>query len=251
MKRALLLVILFFVTNSILFSQNRFLTSSATPGELYLSSTWYIIYDPYVGPPYLDSVYKAAFHITENGKKISIPYNVEIIRSTIPMGSYMEPFYILSDATPGVVYMKCHYYKNNYEHTSLWVSFDYGKNWIHREENIGNIGYRERIFENIIYKVHNRNMFKSENYGESFDFHFTFPPPYSIGGFGYQECEFFGFGKTYFDLQYTNDCAESFTVIPIGEEFIYGCVSGICPNVYRGGLPGEVYVSSWFSGVSV
>ena len=253
MKRALLLVILFFVTNSILFSQNRFLTSSATPGELYLSSTWYIIYDPYVGPPYLDSVYKAVFHITENGKKITIPYNVEIIRNTIPMGSYMEPFYILSDATPGVVYMQCHYTKNNYPHTSLWISFDYGKNWMHRREIIGSYGYFGTCaVEGTIYTSDmNRNILRSKVYGNSFEFDFFLPLPYSTGITAYQECEFFGLGggsSSFYNINYTNDCAESFTVIPIGEEFIYGSVSGISPNVYRGGLPGEVYVSSWFPG---
>ena len=158
----------------------------------------------------------------------------------------MQPQVILADATPGVLYSRNTYSKNYYTYTSLWVSFDYGKNWIFREENIGSIGYGERIFEHIVYKADNRDMLKSENYGESFEFSFTFPHPYSIGGFGYQECEFLGFGSNYSQLQYTNDCANLFTIIPIGEQYIFGQVGGVFPSMYCGALPGEVYISSWF-----
>ena len=80
MKKTLPLLTLLFAISSFSFAQERYIARGATPGELYLSSTWYIIYDPNVGPPYLDSVHKAVFHITENGKKITIPYSVEIIR---------------------------------------------------------------------------------------------------------------------------------------------------------------------------
>ena len=35
-------------------------------------------------------------------------------------------------------------------------------------------------------------------------------------------------------------------MIPIKEEFVFGYVSGRFPDVFRGGLPGEVYIDSWF-----
>jgi len=251
MKRILLLLIILLAANTISFAQKRFIARGATPGELYLSSTWYIIYDPYVGPPYLDSVRKAVFHITENGKKITIPYNVEIIRNTIPMGSYMEPFYILSDATLGVVYMQCHYTKSNYEHTSLWVSFDYGKNWIHREENKGDKSYFPAIIEGMVYRgglPSAGQPFKSIDYGENFNFIET---NFIVGEAGFIEEEFFyvtGSNLYQYQFLHTYNAYNTYSQIPIDSQFVYGSVSGIPPDVYRGGLPEEVYVSSWFPG---
>ena len=247
MKRVLFFSSFLFLSN-ILIAQERPIARGAAPGELYLSSTWYIIYDPYVGPPYLDSVYKAVFHITENGKKITIPYNVEIIRNTIPMGSYMGPFYILSDATPGVVYMQCHYTKNNYPHTSLWVSFDYGKNWIHREENIGKKGYYAINMDGMIYRHGTDGAYKSIDYGNTF----SKVEIIAAGGEpGLNHGEAFSVGASALyqgKISHTYDFYENYTTIPIDSQSVYGCVSGICPDVYRGGLSGEVYVSSWFPG---
>jgi hypothetical protein len=46
-------------------------------------------------------------------------------------------------------------------------------------------------------------------------------------------------------LYYTNNFYLTATTIPIDSQFVFGCRS-ICPDIYRGGIPGEVYVSSWF-----
>ena len=85
------------------------------------------------------------------------------------------------------------------------------------------------------------------NYGETFEYLFTVPIPYSTREICYQKCEFFGFGTSpSYQLQYTNDCANSFTIIPIDEQYVYGQQYGVFPDVFRGGLPGEVYIDSWF-----
>ena len=162
----------------------------------------------------------------------------------------MIPQYILADATPGVVYNKQPYSKNSYAHTALWVSFDYGKNWTFREESIGSIGYLTGLNDSVIFKGQNRSWLESRNYGETFYYLFTVPIPYSTREFAYHECEFIGLGVYPNRLQYTNDCANSFLTFLIDSEYIFGQIEGVFPDVYRGGLPGEVYVSSWFPGWS-
>jgi len=47
-------------------------------------------------------------------------------------------------------------------------------------------------------------------------------------------------------LRYSNDFGKTFIEFPIDEQFVFGQISGIFPDVYRGGLSGEVYVSSLF-----
>jgi len=244
MKRAFFFIPLLLLIGSISYAQNRNITSTATPCELYLTGSWYGVYDSNWGPPYYETLRSAIYRITENGKKLTKQYDADYFANP---EITMQPNVILADATSGVVYNRDNYSKDSYAHTALWVSFDYGKNWIFREENIGYVGYCGRIFEHIFYKVDNRDMFKSENFGENFEYSFTFPPPYSIGGFGYKECEFYGFGSNpSYHLQYTNDCADTFTIFPIDEQFVFGQICGIFPDVYRGGLPGEVYISSLF-----
>jgi len=86
-------------------------------------------------------------------------------------------------------------------------------------------------------------VFKSINYGEDFtiveDVLQTGKEP------GLMDCEFFNIMLRGF--QYTNDCYLTYLIEKtIDEEYVFGQVSGVFPDVYRGGLPGEVYVSSWF-----
>jgi len=244
MKHFFLYLIIVLTTHSVSLSQSNF-TRGSDPGELYLSESWYGIYDPNWGPPYYDTLKTAIYRLTENGKKLTKQYDADYFAN---IEFIMQPQIILSDAAQGVVYTRNTYYKNSYEHTRFWISFDYGRNWTSIEENIGRIGYfAAGLKEGILYKGgENRSVLQSRNFGKSFDYFFSVPIPYSTREIGYQECEFFGFGNSYHDLQYTKDCANSFTVIPIGEQFVFGQICGIFPDVYRGGLPGEVYIDSWF-----
>jgi len=129
-------------------SQQRNIARGAEPGEFYITCNWYGIYGAW-GPPFYDTLSTAVFRITENGKKLTIQYDIDNFDNSIYV---MYPYYILADATPGVVYMSVHYSKNWYEHTALWVSFDYGKNWAFREENIGAHYYYPANFEGLIYR---------------------------------------------------------------------------------------------------
>jgi len=140
MKRTFFILILAFLYAD-LFSQSRNVARGAVPGELYLTSVWYGIY--------YNTLQGAVYHITENGKKLTIQYDVDYFGNPEQI---MMPQYILADATPGVVYNKQTYFKNSYTYTALWVSFDYGKNWVFREENIGTKGYFSYNVEGLIYR---------------------------------------------------------------------------------------------------
>ena len=152
MKKILLFLVIILTTYSTSFSQRRTLVRGSEYGELYLTSFWYGIYGPQ-GPPYYDTVRTAIYRLTNHGANLTIQYDVDYFADlfTEP-GSVMQPAYILADATPGVLYARRVYEKNWYDYTQLWVSFDYGKNWVFREENIGVKYYYPANFNGIIYR---------------------------------------------------------------------------------------------------
>jgi len=234
MKKILLFLTILSTLSSFSFSQNRELARGTESGELYLAYGWYGIFHP-IYPGY-DTLRTAVYRITENGKKITIQYDADFFAdlTTIAM-----PGIIFADATPGAIYIKNYFTKDSYFHTSLWLSFDYGKNWIFRGENKGNIGFfGTGAVEGTIYKGGaNREALRSKNHGESFEFDFFVPLPYVTGIAANKECEFFGLGKNsqQYELHYTDDCADSFRVFPIGAEFIYGPKSLGDPDVFPGG----------------
>jgi len=246
MKKILLLIIIFISLKVIAFSQNRNITSTSEPGELYLFCGWYGIYSP-IYPWAYDTLQTAIYRITENGKKLTIQYDIDAF--AYPADTVV-PYSILADATSGAIYVKTYYSKNSYPHTSLWVSFDYGISWVRQEEKNGNVGYfGTGAVDGTIYTGgQNREILRSRNYGESFEFEFYLPLGYGIRTSANNNCEFLGFGKIsqQYYLHHTNDCADSFTIYPIETEFVYGTVNYRDPDVFPGGLSGEVYVSSWF-----
>jgi hypothetical protein len=236
----------FFLTGILLiynlsFAQDRDIVRGATPGELYLTGMWYGIY--YGGPPVYSTLRTAVYHLTENGKKLTKQYDANYFANP---EMEMQPSVILADATFGVVYNKSTYFKNSYSHTSLWVSFDYGENWIFREENMERNGYYAANVEGLIYKAYYLPFYVSFDYGYSFS-----EIDYSPGGSepGLQNGE--GYSVWFTSkrlLRYSNDFGKSFLEFPIDEQFVFGQIWGIFPDVYRGGLPGEVYISSMFPG---
>ena len=247
MKQTLLLFNILIFIGYISLSQNRNITSTATPGELYLTGSWYGIYNP-IMPWYYDTLQTAVYRITENGKKLTIQYDADYFANPEVI---MQPNVILADATFGVLYNKDIYSKNSYTYSALWVSFDYGKNWIFREENLDVRNYFGTCaVDGTIYTSDvSRNILRSNDYGESFEFDFFLPLPYSTGITAYNECEFYALGggsSSFYNINYTNDCAKTFTIIPIDSQFIFGNIWGRFPDVYRGGMSGEVYISSMF-----
>ena len=237
---------IFFTIYSITIAQNRAVTRGAEPGELYLTSFWYGIYAP-PGSPYYDTVRTAIYHITENGKKLTIQYDVNYFEDnyTEP-GSVMQPQHILADATLGVLYARRTYEKSDYyPYTQLWVSFDYGKNWQFREENIGQHVYVSTNVQGVIYRGSGlQGMFKSINYGQDF---FILEDVTKLGTeAGLIDCEFFSLsGRGFY---HTFDCFANYINITIDEEYASSALTGFFPDVYRGGKEGEVYIHSWFPG---
>jgi len=244
MRKLLIIVTVLLAIATSLPAQERVVARGAEPAEFYLINTWYGIYNPYY-PIYYDTLQMAVFRLTENGKKLTIQYDADYFEDP---SIIMTRGYILADATPGVLYAPCQYYKNSYPHTSLWVSFDYGKNWTFREENSGSKGYFPANVEGIIYRAEGiGGMFKSNDYGQNF---FLLENISRLGKeSGLSEEEFFSVYGSYpiipYTLLHTYDLI-TYTEIPIDEEIIGGQIGTLFPDVYRGGLQGEVYVSSWF-----
>ena len=245
MKRTLFFLILLFVTSNISSAQNRIVARGAEAGELYLSTFWYGIFTPELGPPYYDTLRSAVYRVTENGKKFSIQYDFNLLSPYYPQYE-MLPERILADATPGVIYNKNIYYNGSNYITQLWVSFDYGKNWVFREENIGSNGYSSVNVEGIIFRFGADGAYKSEDYGSNFI-------KTEIKGIGsdpgLQYGEGFGISGNnpyQYSLSHTYNFYETFTKIPIDSQYVAGQMNGYFPDVFRGGLPGEVYVTSWF-----
>jgi len=160
----------------------------------------------------------------------------------------MQPHVILADATPGALYAVTYFYKNNYPYTAFWVSFDYGKNWILREENMGERGYYTTNVESVIYRGNYGEVSKSMDYGLVY---FILEGISRIGTeSGFNEEDFFEIsGSPPYDpyiLFYTDNLFQTYTENLIDPEYVFGEIWGRFPDVYRGGLPGEVYVSSMF-----
>ncbi|MCL2246494.1 MAG: T9SS type A sorting domain-containing protein [Lentimicrobiaceae bacterium] len=239
MKKPHLLLIFLLALTIISQAQNRSIARGAEPEELYVYTEWYGIYNPLWGS--FDTLRLAVCRLTENGKKLTIQCDFDAV--TEPLSAV-----ILADATSGVLYNKRVHLKNDgYTYTQLWASFDYGENWVFREENKGSKGYTSGFPDSVIYTTgENRTLLQSRNSGESFEFYFEIPIPYSSGLPGFKECEFFGLGgnSSNFEVHYTNDCANSFTVIPIYNQFITDLAP--YPDIYRGSLSGELYISATF-----
>ncbi|MCL2290990.1 MAG: T9SS type A sorting domain-containing protein [Bacteroidetes bacterium] len=243
MRKILLFFTILITTTTISLAQERLVTRGANSGELYLTTDWYGIYQP-MGPPFYDTLYRSVFRLTENGKKLTIPYSLNLIGS-YPIHEVMYPSIILADATPGVVYNKYSYISGS-NRTQLWVSFDYGKNWLLREDSIGRRRFHVANVEGFIYRAGSDGTYKSENYGDFFskiDIVSAGSEPGLLSG------EAFSIG-TYNSYQgrflHTYNFYETYTEVPLDSQFVFGNVMGIFPDVYRGGKEGEVYVSSAF-----
>ncbi|MCL2042194.1 MAG: T9SS type A sorting domain-containing protein [Bacteroidales bacterium] len=244
MKRILLILIILAAATGAT-AQNRYIARGAEPGELYISGGWYGTYDKVYGAPYYDTLRTAIFRLTENGKKLTIQYDDDAL---VGNPDEMSSGIILADATPGVVYCKNYYGKNDsYSYTSLWVSFDYGKYWTFREENIGQLFYYVADFEGLIYRGGGGEVSKSIDNGNTWQK--IKDQGYSLNGeCGLDSCELFGItgSSIPWNLYHTYNWFDSYDTIPIDTQFVGGSVGYDTPDVYRGGLPGEVYISSWF-----
>ena len=244
MKRTLLLLTALTAITLFTSAQDRGITRGAEPGELYMTNFWWGRYNPY--PPYYDTLRTAVYRLTENGKKLTIQY--ETCYFTTNPEIEMYPSAIIADKTQGALYNKVNYSKNSYTHTALWFSDDYGISWIQREENMGANTYFSHNLEGLLYRAASAGS-QIGTYN-SYDYAYTFSKirdrAINAKDPGLVECEFYTINLRAF--YHTFDCFENYSSITIPLEYAYGNVSGLFPDVYRGALPGEVYISSWFPG---
>ena len=260
MKQKLLFLIILIILGFVFVNaRQRGITRGAETGELYMSGYWYGIYSPGWGPPVFDTLIKAFYHITDYGKKLTLPYCADAFAHEIDYPYYDTtitiPWVVMADATSGVLYNRDGHrsYDLSVLMQGLWVSFDYGQTWTFREENPWPINYYTNNFEGLVYKTQylgydGTGVFQSTDYGDTWE---------KIGnreyGFdgecGLDSCDFFQVIGNYpypGDFYYTNNMFETYTITPIDTTYVIGNMSGVFPDVYRGAFPGEVYVSSWF-----
>ena len=226
-------------------AQQRYIARGAVEGELYYSVDWL----QYHSPAGIDSMFKAIFHITENGKKMDLNYSVKYQPPDALTGDAlpMQPDYVIADATPGVVYNTDWYmaYENGqpYDFDRLWFSDDYGKTWKLRDVPEYESRYYISNFKGLIYRG-GGGIYKSTNYGETFSKMEGANNTPSNGELGWREEEAFGVGiiEPYKGiLAHTLDFFRTYTQISIDSQYVY-----VEPEIFRGGLPGEVYVTSFF-----
>ena len=209
MRKLLPLLFVLFLINNVSFSQNRGVTRGAEPGELYISSHWYFLYSQ---SGFDSCAYSALFRLTENGKKLTVQSSVDMINEYNPPTTIGSFNCILADAAPGVVYTRNYYGKGSYIYTSFWTSFDYGKNWIFREENKGQHHYYSANIEGLVY----RGRAESTDYGESFPI-LKFGSFRDEPGLKYGEAFIVGTSAPYKgQLWHTFDFYETYSTIPIG-----------------------------------
>ena len=260
MKRGLFFIIALIAASGLLNAQQRSIARGAEIGELYTQNVWYGIYNSVWGPAVLDTMLRAIIHLTDHGKSAKITYaedpSVHKIETPYYDTTKIVPWIIVADATPGVIYNKGsrYSYTLGYWVQSFWVSFDYGKSWTFKEEERAPSYYFPSDFEGVIYKTkylgyEGNGVYQSTDYGETWQKIGNRQYIYHFGECGWNYSDFFGVIGNYPNtsyLYYTDDWFETSIEFPIGEEYIFGNMSGAFPDAYRGALSGEVYISSWF-----
>jgi hypothetical protein len=227
MKRLFLLIFLLFFIADVSKAQ---ITRGSQPGELYISTDWYMDNS--------GNIHYAIFHSTNNGENIHLKYeNIET-----PPGGEMCVGGVLGDATPGALY--------NYGNNELWVSFDYGEMWEYIE-TYGSSGRFASGFTNgEIYKCCANvqgSIWRSEDYGSEF-IEVTQNAKYilEVGNNAGNLYGFDGSPGIGFNLHFSTDYGVNFIEIPVDSTIAFWEPSGMYPKISRGTEPGELYLVSWW-----
>ena len=142
---------------------------------------------------------------------------------------------------PGVLY--------NWGWNKLWVSFDYGESWEYRED-YSYANYATGFSNGEIYRRSDYNLYRSENYGETFELIVeSLSEP--LSDVGNQVGELFGFTGSAgigYNLYHSIDYGNFFTLIPIDSTVAFWQVGSYYPQISRGTEPGESYLMSWWPG---
>ncbi len=227
MKKTILLSILCCLLGNITQAQ---ITRGAVPGEIYISTGYYIENG---------IIHRAVFHSTNNGETLTVQYEA----TEPPTGGAMAIRTVLGDATPGALY--------NHGSNELWVSYDYGVNWEHKQD-YGSSRFASGCINGEIYKCCadvQGTIWRSIDYGNEF-IEITQDAKYILET-GVIEGNLFGLdGYTGigFSLHFSTNYGEEFITIPIDSSAAYWEVNGKYPEISRGTEPGELYLVSWWPG---
>jgi hypothetical protein len=221
MKKVNLIIILLATTLSVL-AQTR----GAAEGEIYYSTSTYIDSQ--------EQIHTAIFRSTDHGAHLQLQYE----STTNPSVGEMAVGRVLGDATPGALY--------NYGSNELWVSFDYGVNWVYRED-YNYAAYAAGLIDGVIYRRSNYNLYKSNNYGLDFNVIVeSLSEP--LSEVGNQVNELYGFtGSTgQYNLYHSLNEGSSFNKITIDSVVAYWQIMGNNPIISRGTVSDEIYLASWW-----
>ena len=232
-KSNLLFVFLLFVNSTLLADDTIFMVRGPAQGELYIGTPYYSTYDG----GYEEHTYYAIFHSFDNGEHIDIKY---VSEDLLTDSLHINCPWLVSDATPGVIYCRSQNYK-------LWISYTYGEDWNFIETTSGY--YTSGCIEGEIYKFcadYQGRLWRSINYGE--DFNAVNDSAKYVMEIGNQNGELYGIDGNYedgFEIHYCNDYGQTFSNIPLDSTIAGYFYSGNYPKLSRGTETGEVYLITW------
>jgi hypothetical protein len=204
------------------------ITRGAQPGEIYISTDWYI--------DNIGDIHYGIFHSTDNGENITLKYeNIEV-----PQPGEMTVGAIIGDATTGALY--------NMGNNESWVSFDHGENWEFREDFIDYIRYWGGSNEGLIYKGGWGLLYKSNDYAQNYEI-VADPPTCPISDVGLFDGEFWGIDGNAgepFSLYHTHDYANTYSELLIDSSVAFWAIGGYYPQISRGSESGELFLTSWW-----
>ncbi|MBI9037278.1 MAG: hypothetical protein JEY97_04025 [Bacteroidales bacterium] len=225
MKKTILLSILYCFLGSITQAQ---ITRGATPGEIYIYNDWYIENG---------IIHRAIFRSNDNGENLTLQYETT---SNQPPGE-MKIGGVLGDATIGALY--------NFGNNELWVSFDYGVNW-ELKQTYGSGRFASGCINGEIYKCCadvQGTIWRSIDYGNEF-IEITQDAKYILE-VGLLEGNLYGIdghSGIGYNLHFSTNYGEEFVTIPIDSSVAFWAPSGHYPKIFRGAVPGELYIVTWW-----
>ncbi|MDO9577894.1 MAG: T9SS type A sorting domain-containing protein [Candidatus Cloacimonadales bacterium] len=229
--KILMIISVLFVYSTLLADDTTFLVRGPAQGELYLGTPYYSTYDG----GYEQHTYYAISHSFGNGEHIDIKY---VSEDLLTDSLHINCPWLVSDATPGVIYCRSQNYK-------LWISYTYGEDWNFIETTSGY--YTSGCIEGEIYKRLGVELYRSDNYGQNFVFSDTL----ITGGLevGTEPGELYGIKNINpgswgpYAIYYCED---------YGADFVQQCIldSTIAawdpyPKLSHGTAPGELYMVTY------
>lgn len=233
-KSNLLFIFILFINSTLLADNTTFFVRGPAQGELYIGTPYYSTYDG----GYEEHTYYAISHSFDNGEHLDIKY---VSEDLLTDSLHINCPWLVSDATPGVIYCRSQNYK-------LWISYTYGEDWNFIETTSGY--YTSGCIEGEIYKRLGVELYRSDNYGQNFVFSDTLitgglevgTEPGELYGVKNLNPSYFGPFAIYYRENYNTDFIQQCILDSTITGHFY---SGNYPKLSRGTETGEVYLITW------